>query len=59
MTVKEIRECITPYILERFHKKVKNVWQIGDSNAYCVEGNNGNVICYVTIAKDGQITLVE
>ena len=59
MTVKEIREQITSSILENYGKKVKNVWQIGDSNAYCVEGNNGNVICYVTIAKDGTIVIID
>lgn len=59
MNAKDLREQITPYILENYHKRVKNVWQIGDSNAYVVEGNNGNIICYVTIAKDGQIVVIE
>ena len=59
MNEKELREKITPYILDNFHKKVKNVWQIGDSNVYCAEGNAGSIICYVTITKDNQITIIE
>lgn len=59
MTNKEIREKIAPYVLENYGKKVKNVWQIGDSNAYCIEGNNYSIICYATITKDGQIVIID
>ena len=58
MDAKEIREKITPYILEIYGKKVKTVWQIAESNAYVVEGNNGNVICHAAIEEDGQIVII-
>lgn len=59
MTAKELREQINDIVLEKFHRKVKNVYEILDSGVFVVEGNNQNVICHAVLSKNGTILLVE
>ena len=59
MIAKDIREQIANIVLEKFHKKVRNVYEILDSGVFVVEGNNQAIICYATLSKDGTILLVE
>ena len=59
MIAKDIREQIANIVLERFHKKVRNVYEILDSGVFVVEGNNQSIICHAILSKDGTILLVE
>ena len=59
MIAKEIREKIENIVLEKFHKKVRNCWEIENSKVFVVEGNNHQVICHAMISKNDTILLVE
>ena len=59
MVAKEIRERINDIVLEKFHRKVRNVYEILDSGVFVVEGNNQAVICHAMLSKSGTIILVE
>lgn len=59
MIAKELREQIDNVVLEKFHKKVRNVYEILDSGVFVVEGNNQSVICHAMLSKNGTILLVE
>lgn len=59
MDAKELREKIDDKVLNQFHKKVRNIWEIENSKVFVVEGNNHRVICHAMISKAGSILLVE
>lgn len=59
MVAKELREQIENVVLEKFHKKVRNVWEIENSGVFVIEGNNQSVICHAMLSKNGTILLVE
>lgn len=59
MIAKELREQIENVVLEKFHKKVRNVWEIENTKVFVVEGNNRQVICHAMFSKNNKILLVE
>lgn len=59
MDAKELREKIADEVLNQFHKRVRNVFQIAESNVFVIESNNHQTICYATISSNGDILLSE
>lgn len=59
MDAKELREKIADEVLNQFHKRVRNVYEILESGVFVVEGNNQSVICHAVLSKNGTILLVE
>lgn len=57
MIAKELREQIENVVLEKYRKKVRNVYEIFDSGEFVVEGNNQSVICHAMLCEDGIILL--
>lgn len=59
INAKELREKIADEVLNQYHKKIRNVFPIAESNVFVVEGNNHQTICYATISNNGDILLSE
>lgn len=49
------KEQIANIVLEKFHKKVRNVYEILDSGVFVVEGNNQSVICHAMLSRNGTV----